>query len=484
MEENASLRKLEKLKASGVELYPTKYNQTHRCEEIHKLLYDLKAGEHLENPCSIAGRVVQIRLMGKSCFANIQDITGRLQVYLKADELKDKFQLFVDTIELGDILGIEGFPFKTRTSEPTLHVQNWTMLAKVLRAPPEKWHGLKDVEIRYRQRYLDLIANAQVKEIFALRAKIIQTIRKVLDVQGFLEVETPVFQAQAGGAAAKPFVSFHEALETNLYLRIATELYLKRLIVGGLERVYEIGKCFRNEGIDTKHNPEFTMLEAYQAYADYEEMASLTERILREIAAEIKGKTNIDLNFQRVYLSEVWQKIIGDDLRQYLENPYLFNRDKLIKKAQDLEVSFDPKSPSHKIFDKIFDQKILPTLKSPCFVFDYLTAITPLAKQKPKDPYFVERFELFIKGSEVANSFSELNDPQEQRRRMQVQMELREKEKDQEAEPLDEDFISALEHGMPPTGGLGIGIDRLVMVLLGIDSIREVILFPTLKPKQ
>ncbi len=476
--------KLEKLKQAGMELYPTKYNQTHQAKDIRSLAENLQPTEHADSAnCSIAGRVTQIRLMGKSCFLHLRDGSGKIQAYLKADELKESYQLFIDTIDIGDILGFEGYPFKTRTGEPTLHVKKWTLLAKALRPPPEKWHGLKDTEIRYRQRYLDLISNEEVQKIFACRTKIIQTVREILDKKGFLEVETPIFQLQAGGAAAKPFVSYHEALDTNLYLRIATELYLKRLIVGGLERVYEIGKCFRNEGIDTKHNPEFTMMEAYQAYADCNDMADLTETIIRQAARNVGMSALAEGTFHRATMPELWKKAIGDDLKDYLQDPYHFKREKLIAKAQELGISFDPKSPSHKIFDKIFDIKLLSALPSPCFIFDYLTAISPLAKGSPRDPYYVERFELFINGSEVANAFSELNDPKEQRRRMQTQMELREKEKDLETEPLDEDFICALEHGMPPTGGLGIGIDRLVMILLNIDSIREVILFPTLKPK-
>ena len=431
---------------------------------------------------AIAGRVTQIRLMGKTCFVNLADGSGKTQAYLRSDELGENFQLFKDTVEAGDMIGVGGFPFKTKTGEPTVHAKSWTMLAKALRPPPEKWHGLKDTEIRYRQRYLDLMSNPEIRTIFEKRTKIVRAIRGVLDERGFLEVETPIFHIQPGGAAAKPFVTRHEALDTDLYLRIAIELHLKRLLVGGMERVYEINRCFRNEGIDTTHNPEFTMLEAYQAYADYNDMAVLTENIIRAAAAAT-GTDPATLTFATANLPVLWQKLTSRPLSAILKDPYTFDKDKLIETAKALDVGFDAKAPAHKIFDKILDQKLLPQLPALCFLFDYPTAVSPLAKHKPGEPEIVERFELFKNGTELVNAFSELNDPREQRQRMQAQVRLKELEKDEEAPPLDEDFLQALEHGMPPTGGMGLGIDRLCMALLGIDSIREVILFPVLKPR-
>lgn len=473
--------KLGRLKKAGVELYPARCTRTHKSNEIATLAAGLQSGERLsQQKTVVAGRLTQIRLMGKTCFINIKDDSGKIQAYLRRDELGELFDLFCETVETGDLISVAGYPFKTKTGEPSVHAGSWTMLAKALRPPPEKWHGLKDVELRYRQRYLDLMANNDIAQIFIKRAAIISGLRQVLDNAGFIETETPVFQPQAGGAAARPFITRHEALDCSLFLRIATELHLKRLLVGGMERVYEIGKCFRNEGIDTTHNPEFTMLEAYQAYADYEDMAALTEKLTKAAAGAAGAKTEL-LRFEKAYLPQLWQEHAGEPLNAFLNDPYHFNREKLIDSAQILGVRFDPKSPSSKIFDKIMDQKILPRLPLLCFVFDYPTAVSPLAKNKPQTPELVERFELFKNGTEIANAFSELNDPMEQRRRMQAQVQLREEEKDEEAPPLDEDFLTALEHGMPPAGGLGIGIDRLCMALLEIDSIREIILFPALK---
>ncbi|MBI4669624.1 MAG: lysine--tRNA ligase [Elusimicrobia bacterium] len=476
--------KIERLIKAGKEVYPARVNKLHSFSEIKEQLKTAEAGQKLDqNDVLAAGRVAQLRWMGKACFLHLQNGTDKLQIYLRADEPGLDYQLFIDTAEVGDFIEIKGFPFKTRTGEATVHAKSSRMLAKAVLGMPEKWHGLKDTEIRYRQRYLDLIANPQVSGIFKARSRLVGAVRRVLDGRGFLEVETPIFQAQAGGAAAKPFMTFHEALETDLYLRIATELHLKRLIVGGLERVYEIGKCFRNEGIDTSHNPEFTMLEAYQSYADYEDMADLTEEIVRK-AYNAAAPASQNIVFERRRMPEIWQKALGFPLEFLLDDPYHFNRAKLEACAKEHGVAFDPKGPSHKIFDKILDLKIIAGLPEFCFLFDYPMAVSPLAKGKSGHPEWVERFELFRKGTELANAFSELNDPEEQRRRMEVQVEAKQKEGDEEAPPLDEDFIAALAHGMPPTGGLGIGIDRLCMVILGIDSIREVILFPTLKPEK
>ncbi|MBI4064521.1 MAG: lysine--tRNA ligase [Elusimicrobia bacterium] len=475
--------KIELLKKAGRELYPARTARANSCLQIKNSLDALGPTERRPETVVVAGRVMQIRLMGKSCFINIEDSTAKLQAYFKADELGADYQLFVDAIEAGDFIEVKGFPFKTKTGEPSVHAQSWTLLSKSLLPLPEKWHGLKDTETRYRQRYLDLVSNAQVREIFQARSRIVAAIREVLDSHGYLEVETPIFQAQPGGATAKPFKTFHEALGADLYLRIATELHLKRLIVGGLGKVYEIGKCFRNEGIDTTHNPEFSMLEAYEAYGDYNTIAALTEEIVRRAAGK-SGKFSGEVIFEKRKFPELWQKATGEELERFLGDPYHFDRAKLEACAKKLNVAYDHKGPTHKIFDKIMDQMILTQLPGFVFIFDYPTAISPLAKQVPGKPEWAERFELFYNGAELANAFSELNDPQEQRHRMETQLESKSKEKDEEIPPLDEDYIEALAYGLPPTGGLGIGIDRLCMTLLGIDSIREVILFPTLKPRE
>lgn len=479
--DEAKREKINLLQKAGRPIYPARSERVNICLDVKNSLNGLGPGERKEEKVSVAGRITQLRLMGKSCFLHIEDGSSKLQVYLRADDAGVEYPLFVDSVEAGDFISIAGFPFKTKTGEPSVHAESWALLSKTLLPLPEKWHGLKDTEARYRQRHLDLISNREVRETFRKRSAVVSAFRSVLDGRGFLEVETPIFQPQAGGAAAKPFVTFHEALGVDLYLRIATELYLKRLIVGGIERVYEIGKCFRNEGIDTKHNPEFTMLEAYQSYADYNDMADLIEELIRK-SAEACGLA-ASMTFERAKLPEVWKQVAGEELERFLADPYHFDREKIEACARKLGVPYDGKAPTHKIFDRILDHKILPSLGDYCFLFDYPTAISPLAKNMPGKPEWVERFELFYKGSELANAFSELNDPAEQRRRMEVQVENRDKEGDEEAPPLDEDFIEALSHGMPPTGGLGVGIDRLVMTLLGIESIREVILFPTLKPK-
>lgn len=475
--------KIAALKKAGRELYPARCGRRHYSAQVRAMVESLKPTERVEDSVIVAGRLMQYRWMGKAAFVHLEDGQGRIQAYWRADELGPEYQLFIDSVETGDFIEIQGFPFKTKTGEPTVHVKSWKLLAKALLPPPEKWHGLKDTELRYRQRYLDLMSNSNVKDVFRARSRIIEAFRKVFSERDFLEVETPIFHAQPGGALATPFLTHHEALGTNLYLRIATELHLKRLIVGGFERVYEIGKCFRNEGIDTTHNPEFTMMECYQAYGDYEAMMELTEALVLR-AAKAAGQDAAVWRFHRAKLSEEWRRATGEDLERSLKDPYHFDRGKLETLAQRLNVPYDSKGPAHKIFDKILDEKILPGLPERCFLIDYPTAVSPLAKGVPGNPNWVERFELFYKGAELANAFSELNDPAEQRRRMEIQAAGRQSEGDSEAPPVDEDYLCALGHGMPPTGGLGVGMDRLTMALLGIDSIREVILFPTLRPLQ
>jgi lysyl-tRNA synthetase class 2 len=391
-------------------------------------------------------------------------------------------------MHIGDFIGVEGKLFKTKTGEKTIHADKLTLLSKAIRPLPEKWHGLQDTEIRFRARHLDLISNADVRKIFEARSKIVRAIRNTLDNEGFLEVETPTLCHSAGGASATPFETFHNALHMPLFMRIATELYLKRLIIGGMERVYEIGKIFRNEGIDTTHNPEFTMLEAYQAYTDYNGMARLFEAMIEACAkalniteVEYKGhKINLKPPFRRLYMPELWKEHCGEDIHNILDGKR-FNRPNLLKLANRLGVGCAEDTPSAKVFERIFDEKILPLLNEPAFVLDHPTAITPLAKCKPGDEALVERFEFYAAGSEIANAYTELNDPEDQFSRLEEQARQRKDEKNKDVDTIDKDFIEAMEAGMPPTGGIGVGVDRLTMFLTGQPSIREVVLFPTLK---
>ncbi|MBI4052373.1 MAG: lysine--tRNA ligase [Elusimicrobia bacterium] len=464
--------KLKELRARGIDPYPPRYLKTHSVKDILSL--------PLGGSARTAGRLILIREMGKASFAHLQDSTGRIQIYLKRDKLgPESYDFFKKDLHIGDFIGAEGAIFKTKTGETTLEVNSLTLLAKALRPLPEKWHGLKDAELRYRHRHLDLIANSEIRALFEIRSKIISAIREVMDGLGFLEVETPVLLSQAGGAAARPFTTFHKALDSELCLRIATELYLKRLIIGGFEKVYEIGRIFRNEGIDTRHNPEFTMLEAYQAYADYHTMAELLEKVIVR-SAEAVGKKDIKPPFARLYLPDLWKTHCGEDIHQILSGK-TFNRPHLIALAKRHGISMEDTTPSAKIFERLFDTRILPHLKEPAFILDHPTAITPLAKLKSGEESLVERFEFFYNSEELANAYTELNDPVDQRERFMEQTRQKEAGRDEEAEILDEDFVQALECGMPPTGGIGIGIDRLVMVLSGKESIREVILFPALK---
>jgi len=433
-----------------------------------------------------AGRVMTVRDMGKSCFATIGDGPDRVQIYLKKDVVGEgPYQIFQKDTDIGDFIGVEGQMFRTKTNELSVRVSQLTLLAKSLRPLPEKWHGLKDVETRYRQRELDLISNTDIQLLFRRRSQMMQSVRQTLVSEGFLEVETPLLASQAGGAAARPFETFHNALQSKLFLRIALELHLKRLLVGSLDRVFEIGRVFRNEGVDTMHNPEFTLLEAYQAYADYNDMMTLTEKIITEAALACNGTDQLTLHnktlslkkpFARASMTDLFQKYANQDVIKAWQDG------KLRDMAKTLNISFEDKTPDHKIFDRIFDLKVKPHLWEPTFVLDYPVEISPLAKAHRSKPGLVERFELFIAHDEVANAYSELNDPVEQRERMTKQAALK-KKGDDEVEMADESFLTALEHGMPPAGGLGIGMDRLAMLILGQTSIREVILFPLLKPE-
>ncbi|HAM37092.1 MAG TPA: lysine--tRNA ligase [Elusimicrobia bacterium] len=487
----AKKAKVEELRTRGIDPYPPRSRKTHSCAQVQAIGAALSGAEHSAQTVACAGRLLQLRDMGKSVFAHLQDETGRCQLYFKKDALPEAdFQTVKKDLHAGDFLAAAGAVFKTRTGETTVAASSLALLAKALRPMPEKWHGLKDVETRYRHRHLDLIANPEVREKFRQRSLIVTTVRRTLDRLGFMEVETPILLPQAGGASARPFQTHHNALDADLVMRIATELYLKRLIIGGFEKVYELGRIFRNEGIDTRHNPEFTMLEAYQAYADYDDMAKLFETVVSDCAEALKisevaynGQTiSLKPPFRRVYLPEMWEKQCGEKIEAVLEGKG-FNRPSLLALAERLGVPAGDKTPGAKVFERVFDAKILPLLDQLTFVFDHPTAITPLAKLKPGTQGLVERFECFGGHEELANAYTELNDPQDQRERFQEQARQRADEGNDETETLDEDFVTALECGMPPTGGIGFGMDRLAMLLTGQPSIRDVILFPTLKPE-
>jgi lysyl-tRNA synthetase class 2 len=472
-------QKLTKLRERGFNPFGERFDRTHRIGDITGRF------EELENQTvKIAGRLIAKRDQGKAVFANIVDQTGNVQLYTKIDLLGDEaFQDFVD-LDLGDIIGITGKVFKTHRGQISVQVESFLLLSKALRPLPEKWHGLKDTDIRYRQRYLDLISNPEVMDVFRKRTKTISTIRSILDGDGFIEVETPVLSVIAGGGHARPFGTHHNALDLDLTMRIALELYHKRLIVGGFDRVYEIGHCFRNEGISTKHNPEFTMLELYQSYADYQVMMDLTEKIIAEAALAVCGTTKIEYQGTPIDLTPPWPRIsIVEAVKQYtgIEWGKLASDQDAVTAAQGLGLKIDPKATKGMVWDEICSEFVEPKLIQPTFLIDHPIEISPLAKKKSDQPEFTYRFELFVYGREMANAFSELNDPIDQRERFMEQ--AKEKAKgNEEAMVWDEDFLNALEHGMPPTGGMGMGIDRLVMLLTDSPSIRDVILFPLMRP--
>ncbi len=479
------LQKLDRTKAQGIDPYPHRYRRTCNIKDALALFQQQQGDAAEPGSMRLAGRIVASRSMGKATFLDIRDSSGKVQVYLRQDLLGDKYQSLRD-FDIGDFIGVEGHLFRTRTGEITIESSDFTMLSKSLRPLPEKWHGLADVEKRYRQRYLDLIANEEARGIFALRSKVIATMRHFLEGQGFIEVETPILQPLAAGAMARPFATHHHTLERDLYLRIALELYLKRLIIGGLDKVYEIGRVFRNEGISTRHNPEFTMLESYEAYADYNDVMDMVQDMVLYIAREVLGQTEIEFGGNTIDLSPPWPRIAlrdaikkecGIDFEQYPEE------DSLRQAMEAIGVDTGEIRSWGKLVDKLLSSFVEPNLIQPTFVLDYPVEISPLAKRKPENERLVERFEAFIGGMEIANAFTELNNPAEQRQRLQEQQKLRELLGDEEVERIDEDFLLALEYGMPPTGGLGVGIDRLVMLLTGQQSIRDVILFPQLRTK-
>lgn len=475
------IKKLQRLRDQGIEPYPYQFQRTHMASEVLGG-FDALQGAQLR----LAGRLLTIRLMGKASFAHLLDQSGRIQIYVRRDLVGEEQYALFKEMDIGDFVGVVGKPFTTRTGEITIEVHELILLAKALRGLPEKWHGLTDVEKRYRQRYLDLISNERVREVFVLRSRIIDAVRRYLVGRDFLEVETPILQPIHGGAAARPFVTFHNALDCQLYLRIALELYLKRCVVGGLEKVFEIGRNFRNEGISTRHNPEFTMMELYQAYADYNDIMELTEALVSTVAQQVLDSMTVEYSGHTLNLKPPWPRVkMRDAIRiesgiDYEDYP---TADSLREAMRAMGMHVDQGASRAKLIDELLSEYVEPKLIQPTFLIDYPVEMSPLAKRKRDDPSVVERFEAYVGGMEIANAFSELNDPIDQRERFVQQLAQR-TAGDDEAQPMDEDFLLALEHGMPPTGGLGIGIDRLVMLFTGSTSIREVILFPQLRARE
>ena len=479
-ERAARLDRLEELRRRGVEPYGGRYPRTHAAAAV-KADFERLAGQRV----AVAGRVMAVRSHGRATFADVHDASDRIQVHLRQDVLGEESYGLFSLVDRGDIVGVAGEPFRTQRGEITVQAQSWQLLAKALRPLPEKWHGLKDVDLRYRQRYLDLIVNPDVRRAFTLRSAVVGALRRHLDGLGFMEVETPVLLPLAGGAAARPFMTHHNALDLDLFLRIAIELHLKRLIVGGFERVYEIGRVFRNEGVSTRHNPEFTMLEVYQAYADYEDMMHLTEETVAAVAQVALGTTQITYQGKAYDLAPPWERrLLADEVarRAGVDVTAITDDAAAADVAARLGMALDRAPTAAKVVDKIIEDYVEPHLDGPVFLVDYPVAVSPLARRRPDDPALAFRFEAFVAGREIANAFSELADPLDQRGRFLQQAAQRAKG-DDEAHVVDEDFLTALEYGMPPTGGLGIGVDRLVMLLADAPSIRDVILFPTMRPR-
>lgn len=477
--------KMNTMRENGLDPFGKRFERTHNIIELVEKYGELEK-EDLESKnveVTLAGRMMTKRGKGKAGFANIQDLTGQIQVYVRVDAIGAEAYEVFDSSDLGDIIGVTGTLFKTKVGELSVKVQNYTFLTKALRPLPDKFHGLKDVEQRYRQRYLDLIVSQESRETFITRSKIIQSMRRYLDDNGYLEVETPMMHSIAGGASARPFITHHNALDMELYMRIAIELHLKRLIVGGLEKVYEIGRVFRNEGVSTRHNPEFTMIELYEAYADYQDIMSLTENLIAHIAQEVLGTTTVQYGEYEVNLKPEWKRLhMVDAIKEYTGVD--FWKQMSVEEARAFAKEHGVEITEHMLYGHIvnefFEQKVEEKLIQPTFIYGHPVEISPLAKKNEEDPRFTDRFELFIVAREHANAFTELNDPIDQRERFEAQLKEREQGND-EAHEMDEDFVEALEYGMPPTGGLGIGIDRLVMLLTNSPSIRDVLLFPLMR---
>jgi len=491
-------QKLQQIEALGQPAYRNHYDFTHTAPQI-LADYSDKTAEHLENPrvnVRVAGRIMAIRLMGKAGFSHLQQGGQRLQIYVKKDAVGDKgFELF-RLLDLGDHIGVTGYLFRTRTGELSVHVEEITFLSKDLLPLPEKWHGLTDVELRYRQRYVDLVMNPDVRDVFVKRTKLVQSMRRTLDAHGFIEVETPMMQPIAGGAVARPFVTHHNTLDMDLYLRIASELYLKRLVVGGFDRVYEINRNFRNEGLGWRWNPEFTMLEFYQAYTNYQGVMDLTQELITQAAKDVTGGTKTKWGDQEIDWAQ-WQRTTMREaiIRFWPESagakPEMsdFASYEGVKRVVERfnqshsHMAYDPNEPVGKTIAGLFEAVAEEHLTQPTIIYEFPTAVSPLSKQKPDEPDWTERFEIFAGQMEISNGFSELNDPEDQRRRFEAQLKERERG-DEEAHHMDEDYIRALSYGMPPAGGVGVGVDRLCMLLTDSHTIRDVILFPLLRPEK
>jgi lysyl-tRNA synthetase class 2 len=472
--------KLERLREAGIEPFPHSFPDRTEIAAVREAHEGIEAGSETDHRYRVAGRLTARRGHGKASFLDLRDGSGEIQVQARVDELGDDAYAGLLALDIGDIVGIEGRVFASKRGELSIRADAWELLSKSLRPPPEKFHGLEDVETRYRHRELDLMANAETRDLFVARANTIAAVRRWLDARGYVEVETPVLQPLYGGALARPFTTHHNALDRDLYLRIATELYLKRLVVGGVDRVYELGKDFRNEGISHKHNPEFTMLEWYEAYADYEDTARELEALVANVAEEVLGTTVIERDGEKIDLAPPWRRVtlreaISERTRiDVTEHP---SREEL---AAAMDSEPDPEEGWGKLVDGLLSKEVEPNLVQPTFVVDYPVELSPFAKAHRSEEGMVERWEAFVGGIEIANSFTELNDPDEQRRRFEQQREEMQRG-DEETQPYDEAFVEALEHGMPPTGGVGLGIDRLVMILTGAKSLREVLLFPAMR---
>jgi len=479
-------KKLHRLRERGINVFPYEFKRTHTIEKLRQEFPGLQPGEKKENAkVRIAGRVMTVRSMGKAAFFNIQDQSGPIQIYVKPEELTKIEGFSYDNLDIGDFVGIEGFPFSTKKGEFSVHAQKFEILCKTLEPLPEKYHGISDIELKYRYRHLDLIMDLESRKVFEMRSQIIKEVRNYLDAKGFLEVETPMLQSMYGGAAAKPFVTHHNALDMKLYLKISPELYLKRLIVGGFEKVYDINRNFRNEGIDRSHNPEFTMLEWYEAYTDYQHQMEQFEDLVTTVCMKVKGTTKFQYQDREIDFTKPWKRMtVVEAIREKTGKDVAKMSDRELRKdCEERGHHFDPKVPPNRgdLIMQLFDLTVSDHLWNPTFIMDFPVEVSPLTKKHRSVLGFVERFEPYVAGMELGNAYSELNDPEDQRKRLEEQEAAR--AMNEEAHPMDEDFMHAIDVGMPPTGGVGLGIERLVMVLTDRPSIRDIILFPTMRPR-